>query len=60
MTITKQTVPEKIAKYLRHDISVKDLVSWAGNAMMDGEFEENESPTLSVVAARDKDLTHAV
>ena len=37
MTSTKQTVAEKIASYLRHDISLADLVSWAEDAMMEGE-----------------------
>ena len=41
MTITKQTVAEKIASYLRHDTSLAELVSWAEDAMMDGEFDEN-------------------
>ena len=47
MTITNQTVAEKIASYLRHDISLADLVSWAEAAMMDGEFDENEAATIS-------------
>ena len=46
--------------YLRHDISLADLVSWAEDEMMDGEFEENESPTISVIATRDIELTQAV
>ena len=52
MTITKQTVAEKIASYLRHDISLADLVSWAEDAMMDGEFDENEAATISDAVSR--------
>jgi len=52
MTITKQTVAMTIASYLRHDISIADLVSWAEDAMMDGEFDENEAATISDVVSR--------
>jgi hypothetical protein len=60
MSITKQTMAEKIASHLHHDISLADLVSWAEDLLMDGEFVENESPTISVVVTRDTELTHAV
>ena len=52
MTITKQTVAEKIASYLHHNISLEELVSWAEHAMMDGEFDENEAATISDVVSR--------
>jgi hypothetical protein len=52
MTITKQTVANKIAAYLRHDISLADLVGWAEDAMMDGEFDEQEAATISDVVSR--------
>ncbi len=52
MTITKQTVADKIASYLRHDSSVADLVDWAEEAMMDGEFAEDQASTLSEVIPR--------
>ena len=52
MTITKQNVAEKIASYLRHDISLAELVSWAEDAMMDGEFDENEAAAISDVVSR--------
>jgi hypothetical protein len=35
MTITKQTVADKIAAYLRHEMSVADLVTWAKEAVME-------------------------
>jgi hypothetical protein len=52
MKITNQTVADKIASYLRHDISVEELVSWAEGAMMDGDFDENEVATISDAVAR--------
>jgi cobyrinic acid a,c-diamide synthase len=52
MTITKQTVADKIASYLRHDISLEEFVSWAENAMMEGEFDEQNSGKISDVVAR--------
>ena len=52
MTMTKQTVADKIASYLRHDISLADLVSWAEDAMVDGEFDEMEAATISNVISR--------
>jgi hypothetical protein len=52
MTVTKRTVAEKIVPYLRHDISLADLVSWAEDAMTDGEFDENEAATIFGVVSR--------
>jgi hypothetical protein len=50
--ITKQTVADKIAAYLRHEITLSQLVDWAEQAMMDGEFAESDAKTLSAVVAR--------
>ena len=36
MTITKQTIAEKIAAYFHHEITLSQLVDWAENAMMEG------------------------
>ena len=53
MTITKQTVADKIAAYLHHEISLAQLVDWAENAMMDGEFfSERETYALRGVVSR--------
>ena len=52
MAITKQIVAEKLAAYLRHDISLAELVSWAEEAMMDGEFAENDMEAVTGVIAR--------
>lgn len=52
MAITKQTVADRIAAYLRHDISLADLVSWAEGAMMEGEFAEQEMTVIADVVSR--------
>jgi len=36
MTITKQTVADKIAAYLHHEITLAQLVDWSERAIMDG------------------------
>ena len=52
MAITKQTVADKLAAYLRHDISLAELVSWPEETMMEGEFAENDMEAVSGVIAR--------
>ena len=52
MTITKQTVADQIAAYLHHEITPAQLVNWAEDALMDGEFAERDAATLSAVVAR--------
>ena len=52
MTITRQTVSDKIAAYLHHEMTLAQLVDWAEIAMMDGELAEADAKTLSTVIAR--------
>ena len=52
MTITKRAVADKIAAYLRHEITLAQLVDWSERALMDGEFAERDAATLSQVIAR--------
>jgi cobyrinic acid a,c-diamide synthase len=52
MTITKQTVADKIAAYLHHEMTLAQLVDWAERALMDGEMAERDAQTLSSVIAR--------
>ena len=52
MTITKQTVADKIAAYLHHEITPAQLVDWAERALMDGELAERDAATISAVIAR--------
>ncbi len=50
--ITRQTVADKLAAYLRHDIPLADLVAWAESAMMEGEFDPKHFPDIRDVVAR--------
>lgn len=52
MNITKQTVADKITAYLRHDVTEAQLVDWAENALMEGEFAEKDASTISAVVSR--------
>jgi hypothetical protein len=52
MTITKQTVADRIAAYLHHEITLAQLVDWSENALMDGELAERDAQILSSVIAR--------
>ena len=52
MTITKQTVADRIAAYLQHAITLAQLVDWAEQALMDGELADRDAQTLSSVIAR--------
>ncbi|MBM3840019.1 MAG: hypothetical protein FJ398_19050 [Verrucomicrobia bacterium] len=52
MTITKQTVANKLTAYLHHEISLEQLVDWAENAMMAGEFGGHESDAAREVVSR--------
>jgi cobyrinic acid a,c-diamide synthase len=52
MKITRQTVADKIAAYLRHEITLAQLVDWAEKAMLDGEMDESDASTIAEVVAR--------
>ena len=52
MTITNQTVADKIAAYLHHDITLSELVDWAENAMMAEPFAKRDAAVLSDVVPR--------
>ena len=52
MVITKPAVATKIAAYLHHDITLAQLVDWAENGMLGGEFEERSAPVVASVVSR--------
>ena len=52
MTITKQTVADKIAAYLHRCIAPAQLVDWAESASMDGQFDDKDAATISAVVSR--------
>ena len=49
--ITRETVTRTCA-YLRHDLSLAELVSWAESALMEGEFDPAHFATIREVVAR--------
>jgi hypothetical protein len=50
--ITRQTVADKIGRYLHHVISLAEFADWAEDAMMEAEFEEVDIDALRAVVAR--------
>lgn len=52
MTITKQTVADKIAAYLHHEMTLAQLVDWAERSLMDDKMAEPDTQTISSVLAR--------
>jgi len=52
MLITRQSIAQKLAAYLRHEIPLAALVDWAERAMLEAEFDESESTALRDVIAR--------
>ena len=52
MLITKQSVADKLAGYLRHDISLAQLVDWAELALMEGELAERDHSVVRDALAR--------
>jgi len=52
MTITKQTVAEKLAAYPRHELTLAQLVDWAEQALMDGELAEPDTEAIRDALAR--------
>ena len=52
MIITRQTVADQIAAYLRHRITQAQLVDWAENALMEGEFDEKDAAAITAAVSR--------
>jgi hypothetical protein len=52
MTITKQTVAERIAAYLHHELTLDQLVDWSERVLIDGELDERDAAILAQVIAR--------
>lgn len=50
--ITRQTVAEKLGAYLRHELSLTDLVAWAETVLMEGEFDPKDLELIRDVVAR--------
>lgn len=52
MQITRQTVAQKLAAYLHHEIALAELVDWAESAVMEGEFEDEHHDAVRNAVAR--------
>lgn len=50
--ITTQTLAEKLSAYLHHKSRSEELVDWAVEAMMDGDFEPKNIDILRDIVAR--------
>ena len=50
--ITKQVVADKIAAWRRHEITREQLVTWAEEAIHEGEFPDAEAPELARAVGR--------
>ena len=52
MQISKRSVAERIASYFHHEMTLAELVDWAENALMDGEFDLTEADSLRAALGR--------
>ena len=52
MKITKQAVADQIAAYLRHEITLAQLVDWSERVLLDGEVAERDGEVIANVIAR--------
>jgi hypothetical protein len=50
--ITRHTVAAKLTDYLHHRLTLEELVDWAEQAMMEGEFDQNDFETLRDIISR--------
>ena len=50
--ITKETVAEKICEYLRHLMSLAELVDWAEDALRDAPIDEGNADLIVDILAR--------
>jgi hypothetical protein len=52
MPITKHAVAQGIGDYLQHRSTLPQLVDWAENALMEGEFDEIDAELIAGVVSR--------
>ena len=50
--ITKSQIAEKISAYLQHKISLKELVLWAENAQLEGNYDNNDFEVINESLSR--------
>ena len=52
MGITRQEVTEQLSAYLRREQHLADLVSWAEDALREGDFDQADCIAIRAVVAR--------
>ena len=52
MAITRKTAADQIAAHLHRKMTLAELVDWAEQAMMEGEFAERDMDALRSVLSR--------
>ena len=52
MILTKQHVAQQLLAYMSHHLSLAQLVSWAENAIMKGDFEPGSEREISKVLGK--------
>ena len=50
--ITRETVAKQLSAYLRHELSLDNLVTWAESAVMEGEFDPAHFAAIRDAVAR--------
>ena len=50
--ITKHDVAQKLSSYLRHEITIDDIVEWAESAMLKEDFDQDDLEVIREVIAR--------
>ncbi len=52
MKITRQVTARKLQSYLKGRLALTELVAWAEQAMLDGDFAPADAPVLRKVVPR--------
>lgn len=52
MIITKQELAVNLLHYLQHKTSLKDLVNWAENALMEGDIQDEDPALIRDILAK--------
>jgi hypothetical protein len=52
MTVTKQIAAQKLTAFLHHELSLAQLVDWAEQTLLQGEFPDDEMEALRLVVSR--------
>lgn len=50
--ITRDVLASRLKDYLQHRLTRAELVDWAEQAMMDGEFDERDLDTIRDITSR--------